>query len=195
MTTRQGQSESDDDYLNKFNSILENMILAGGGHILCSPQIIGKDMVSCTPIEINTEKERFKAMCFILRADKIRYGDLLEELRKGVYIGRDKYTTTVPDAYELLIWTSQQIGYNQIRTGQSGHRTLTGGKGEGFMFAQRGIRGGRGGRGERGAERGNENNQEEVAGRDKIFHRGVRCYSFQRNGHYSDQFQIRRVRS
>ena len=28
MTTRQGQSESDDDYLNNFNSRLENMILA-----------------------------------------------------------------------------------------------------------------------------------------------------------------------
>ena len=40
MTTRQIQSDSDDDYLNKFNPRLENMILAGGGHILCSPQIL-----------------------------------------------------------------------------------------------------------------------------------------------------------
>ena len=78
MTTRKGQSETDDEYLNKFNSRLENMILAGGGHILCSPQIPGKDMVSCTTMEINTEKERFKAMFFILREDDIRYGDLLE---------------------------------------------------------------------------------------------------------------------
>ena len=30
MTTRKGKSESDDDYLNIFNSRLENMILAGG---------------------------------------------------------------------------------------------------------------------------------------------------------------------
>ena len=75
--------------MNKFNSKLENMILAGGGNILCSPQILGIDMVSCTPMEINAEKERFKAMCFILRAGEIRYGDLLEELRKGVYRGRD----------------------------------------------------------------------------------------------------------
>ena len=65
MTTRQGQSESDDDYLNKFNSRLENTILAGGGHILCSPKIIGKDMAYCTTVEIDAEKERFKAMCFI----------------------------------------------------------------------------------------------------------------------------------
>ena len=90
MTTRQGQSESDDDYPNKFNPRLENIILDGGGHILCSPQILGKDMAACATVEIDTEKERFKAMCFILRADETRYGDILEELRKGVYRSRDK---------------------------------------------------------------------------------------------------------
>ena len=82
-----------------------------GGHILCSPQILGKDMASCTTVEIDTEKERFKAMCFILRADETRYGYLLEELRKGVYRGTVKYPNTVSDAYELLLRTSQQIGY------------------------------------------------------------------------------------
>ena len=169
MTTRQVQLESDDDHLKKFNSRLENMILAGGRHILCSPHIFGKYMVSCTPMEINTEKERFKAMCFILRADKIRYGDLLEELRKVLYRGRDEYTTTFPNTYELLLRTTQKIGYNQRQTGQSGHHTQTDGKGEGFMFAQKGGCGGRGGRDGRGAERGKENNQEKVAVRNKIF--------------------------
>ena len=57
------------------------------------------------------------------------------------------------------------------------------------MFAQQGGHGGRGGRGGRGAERGNENNQEEVAGCNNIMHGGVRCYSCQRHGHYSDQCQ------
>ena len=55
------------------------------------------------------------------------------------------------------------------------------------MFAQQGGRGGRGERSGRGAERGNENNQEEVAGRNDILHGGVRCYSCQRHRHYSDQ--------
>ena len=126
-------------------------------------------------------------MCFILREDEIRYGDILEELRKGVYRGRDEYPTTVPEAHKLLLRTSQKIGYNQRRTGQSCHRTRTGGKGEGFMFAQQGGRGGRGRCSGRGAELGNENNQEEVAGRNVIFHGGVRCYSCQRHGHYSNQ--------
>ena len=55
------------------------------------------------------------------------------------------------------------------------------------MFAQQGGRGGCGGCGGCGGERGNENNQEEVAGRNEILHGGLRCYSCQRYGHYSDQ--------
>ena len=55
------------------------------------------------------------------------------------------------------------------------------------MFAQQGGHGGRGGRGGRGAGRGNNSNQEEVAGLNKILHGGVRCYSCQRYGHYSDK--------
>ena len=82
------------------------MILAGGGHILCSPQILGKDMASCTTVDIDAEKERFKAMCFILWEDETRYGDLLEKLKKGVYRGRNKYPNTMYDPYELLLWTS-----------------------------------------------------------------------------------------
>ena len=86
------------------------MILAGGRHILCSPQILGKDIIFCTPMKKNAEKERFKAMCFILRADKIGYGGILEELRKGLYRGRNEYPITMSDAYELLLQTSQQLG-------------------------------------------------------------------------------------
>ena len=41
-------------------------------------------MAYCTTVEIDGEKERFKAMCFVLRADETRYGDLLEEIRKGL---------------------------------------------------------------------------------------------------------------
>ena len=60
------------------------MNLDGGAHVLCIPQSIGKELIQCTTAEINAEKERFEAMCFILRADKSRHGYLLEESRKGV---------------------------------------------------------------------------------------------------------------
>ena len=96
------------------------MNFAGGAHELCSPQIIVKYLIQCTTVEINAEKKIFKAVCFILISDESCYGYLVEELRKGVYKGRDEYPTTVPDAYELLMRTSQQIGYVQRLPGRSG---------------------------------------------------------------------------
>ena len=75
------------------------------------------------------------------------------------------------DAYELLLRTSQHIGYSQIRKGQPSHRSLTSGKSEGLIFTQQGGSGGRGRPGGRGAERGNENNQEEVAGQQNFARR------------------------
>ena len=77
LTKKQGQTESDDNYLSRFNSRLENMNVSGGSHVLCSPKIIGKELSQCTTAEINGDKDRFKAIFFILRADKSRYRDLL----------------------------------------------------------------------------------------------------------------------
>jgi len=58
---------------------------------------------NATDKEIATEKERFNAMCFLLCADETRYGELLEELKKEVYKGKDEYPKTIVDSYELLI--------------------------------------------------------------------------------------------
>ena len=83
---------------------------------------------------------------FRLRADESFYGDLLEELKKGVYKEREKYPSTLPDAYKLLMRTSRKIGYVPRRPGRSGYRAQNIGIGEGFMFAQHGKCGGRVGR-------------------------------------------------
>ena len=52
-------------------------------------------------------------MCFLQRADVTRYRDLIEELKKGVYKGRDEYPRTLSSAYELLIRTSDQLKVTQ----------------------------------------------------------------------------------
>ena len=77
LNTNQGQTESDDDYLSRFDSRIENMNLAGGTHVLCTPQIIGKYLSQCNTAEINANKERFKEMSFVLRAYESRYEYLL----------------------------------------------------------------------------------------------------------------------
>ena len=47
LTKNQGHMESDDEYLSRFNSCLENMNLAVGAHVFCSPKIIGKELSQC----------------------------------------------------------------------------------------------------------------------------------------------------
>ena len=71
LTTNQGQTESDDEYLSRFNSRPKNMNLDGGAHLFCSPQIIFKELNQCNTTEIKLEKEIFKAMCFIVWQIKV----------------------------------------------------------------------------------------------------------------------------
>ena len=53
LNKNQGQIEPDDDYLSEFNPLLENTNLDGGAYVLCSPQIIGKELSQCITSEIN----------------------------------------------------------------------------------------------------------------------------------------------
>ena len=48
LKMRQGQTETDDDYLMRFTTRWKNMEISGGEHIVCSLQLIGKHMISTT---------------------------------------------------------------------------------------------------------------------------------------------------
>ena len=109
FNTKQGENEPEDCYLTRFNSRLKNMELTGGAHFLCSPQLLGKTMTEASTEEVEEEREKFKAMCFILRADESLYGDLLDDLKSGVHRNRDEYPKTLSGAYELLIRTRGQL--------------------------------------------------------------------------------------
>jgi len=61
-------------------------------------QIISKKIHEADKYEIKEESERYRAMCFLLRADDARYGELQDKLKKGVYEGHNKYPFTVSDA-------------------------------------------------------------------------------------------------
>ena len=86
-----------------------------------------------TDKEILVEEDKFKAMCFLTRADDVRFKNLLKQLKDGSFLGRDEYPTTVTDAYDLLVRTSgafkRSSGSRQHDRGGRGH-------GRGHMFSQ-----------------------------------------------------------
>ena len=159
FTMRQGITESDNEYLTRFNSRHKTLELAGGGHIFCSSEILGKTIHDATDMEMKIEKERFLAMCFLMRSDKSRYGELIEDLKKGVFRERDEYPTTVIAAYELLIRTSKQIGFVQRRIPRQASRFRNGRSN--FSFAQR----------------GNQPIIENVVGTDGVTHAHITCFN------------------
>ena len=65
------------------------------------------DLGSATKKEKDAEKDRFMAACLILRCDgfgeRSRYKNLLEDLKSSANCGRDKYPTTLTDAFDLLV--------------------------------------------------------------------------------------------
>ena len=56
-----------------------------------------------------------------MKANERRFGEFHEELKKGVFGGRDEYPETVSEAYQLLLRTSRQIGYQSNRRVTSNH--------------------------------------------------------------------------
>ena len=174
LNIRQGQTESDDNYLTRFNSKAKNLELAGGEHIFCSPTILGKSLDTASPDEIKKENERFRAICFIQRADETRYSELLEDLRKGVFRGRDEYPETVSEAYELLIRTSTQFWYvNRSRNTNTRSRSS-----RNFTFTQNG--------GHNNNGSGNDSAQI-TAGKNGETFPDILCYACRIKGHYADQ--------
>ena len=65
--------------------------MMGGKHIFVSLLIMGSDIGVESRENKAKEKEKFLAMCYFMRADEKRYGELHKELKKGVFWGRDEY--------------------------------------------------------------------------------------------------------
>ena len=85
--------------------------MMGGEHIFLYKLILGSEINVASIENKDKEKERFLAMCYFMRADEKRYGELHNEFKKGVFRVRDEYLVTVSDAYQVLLRTPSQIGY------------------------------------------------------------------------------------
>jgi len=117
LNMRQGENETNDDYLTRFKSVAEMLKLAGGDHIFVSKDMMGVDDLSSATKRKDAKRERFMAECFILRCDGLsehsRYKKLLKDLKSSANRGRDEYPTTLTDAFDLLVRESGE--YDTVR--------------------------------------------------------------------------------
>ena len=86
-----GPSKTNDNYLDMFNSRLQNLILSVGGNILCSLKTMYKVGKTATLEEVKIKEENFKVMLFLLQSDESIYGKLFEGMRKAVFVGIYEY--------------------------------------------------------------------------------------------------------
>ena len=103
MLLKQFPNETNKAYHTKFKSMIETLKIAGGEHILVSPVMIGTELSAASGSQIREEKEKYMAICFILRSDEIRYKRLLEDLKRSANLGRDEYPETLTKAFDLLV--------------------------------------------------------------------------------------------
>ena len=88
VTMFQGPSEINDEYLDRFNSLLQSSILEGGKTIMCSLKTMDRVRETVTPEEVTTEEEKFKAVLFLLWEDESNYVKLFEDMKKTDFLGR-----------------------------------------------------------------------------------------------------------
>ena len=83
--------------------------------------MIKKRITATTENELAEEKEKIKAIFFILRADEKRYKDLLKDLKSSEYRGGDEYPTTTTTTFDLLVRKSGTLDkkYSQALERQS----------------------------------------------------------------------------
>ena len=167
---QQGITESNDSFRKRVDASALTLDLAGGYHVLCSPDlIVAVDENQITAKEINVEVEKMKAMIMFLKADPARYGTLHEDLCQRVYRRRDEFPTTVTATYDLLQHTSGKIGTNKLNLQErmSKFRFRRGNK-RNFTFVQ-------------------SSNREPVPGKDGKVYSHITCHNCNTPGHYSNQ--------
>ena len=118
--------------------------------------------------EVEDEVQKLKAMLMILRSDQVRYGDLQDSLFEGMYKGRDEFSLTVVEAYDLLQRISNDAFQHHQGFGNKTRQRYFFKKNRcvgNISFAQKGTK------------------EEAVPGNDGILHPNIKCHNCHQFGH------------
>ena len=184
MLLKQFPNETNEAHHTKFKSMIETLKIAGGEHLLVSPSMLGAELSTATDLQIRQEKEKYMAICFILRSDELRHKRLLEDLKRSANLGRDEYPETLTDAFDLLVRESGE--YDTVRATSNRHRGrgTRGGRGrQNFLFAQQG-RGDSGNESYTYSRMNDDNSNEIVAGTNGETFPNIACFGCNFHGHY-----------
>ena len=109
----QGKHTSNQDYLRKFNNMVDVIEHCGGqiggepGPIASALTDLGYNPNDFNPGEFmeayEIVKEEHLALCFLYGADRTRYGDLMRSFENSYIEGTDRYPKTLNDAYNILV--------------------------------------------------------------------------------------------
>ena len=106
---KQGETESNDRFLERFKSCVNTAELAQGKSIFCVKSFADAlDKDDMTLEEIATEEQRSKAVLLLECSDPKRYGDLSTRLQETTSLGRNDYPRTVSSMFEVMMKQKQQ---------------------------------------------------------------------------------------
>ena len=100
---KQGPNESNEYYMDRFKANITAIELTKGSHIFYSPDLTSVERTDATPVNIQAEEERNKAILLLRNADDTRYKGLVVELRKSALLERDEYPTSIANMYEVMV--------------------------------------------------------------------------------------------
>ena len=158
---KQGNQESNDNYLARFKTNVAAVELTGRKHIFASPTLCGMGDQEMTTEEINEEANKSKAIIFLKCSDDLRFGALSKRLREATYLDRDEYPTSLSTMYELMKKSCTDIqmtpGNNNFRNRRNGVSLL---------------------------QRNEPTDDTNVPGTDGRVH-DITCYNCNKRGHYA----------
>ena len=92
---KQGETEANDNYLERFKSKNMTVELTGSKYFFYSKGIMTKDNDDPTDDEIKTEEEKMLAILLLKIRMKNVYGRLSKSLKEGSFLARDEYPITI----------------------------------------------------------------------------------------------------
>ena len=106
---KQGETDSNDRFLERFKSCVNMVELSQGKSIFCVKSFADAlDKNDMTLEEIAVEEQCSKAVLLLECSDPKRYGNLFTRLQETTSLGRNDYPRTVSSMFEVMMKQKQQ---------------------------------------------------------------------------------------